>query len=181
MPAPNLRRKGEAIYRRWGCRASRCCIMGLAILQLQGIELKGGLIPEVWHCLWELIHGLTADFMFNHLLFRSLQIKLFWKAENTIQERVFQAHIRSEQMSCWCWKGTHCCSLLPGSSGCWDWNPGCPSSSSPPPSPSLSRQRRGRRVRSSMGLHPPPWTSSWEAHSWCSCGQSAEKGKEVGD
>lgn len=92
--------------------------------------------------------------------------------ENTVQENVFQIsesilNVRSEQMSCWCWKRTHCYSLLPGSSGCWDWNPGCPSSSSPPPSPSLSRQRRGRRVRSSMGLHPPPWTSSWEAHSWC--------------
>lgn len=169
MLAPNLWRKGEAIYERWGCRVSRCCIMGLAILQLQGIKLKGGLIPEVW----ELIHRLTAAFIFTQLLFNSnVYRSSLCGGENTVQENVFQisesiSNVRSEQMSCWCWKRTHCYSLLPGSSGCWDWNPGCPSSSSPPPSPSLSRQRRGRRVRSSMGLHPPPWTSSWEAHSWC--------------
>lgn len=161
MPVPNPWRKGEAIYGWWGCRVSRCCIMGLAILQLQGIKLKGVLIL-VWHCFWELIHRLTAAFIFNHLLFTCIQMKNL-----RFKNVYFKLYIRSEQMSCWCWKRTHCCSLLPGSSGCWDWNPGCPSSSSPPLSPSLSRQRRGRRVRSSMGLHPPPWTSSWEAHSWC--------------
>lgn len=60
--------------------------MGLAILQLQGIKLKGGLIPEVW----ELIHRLTAAFIFTQLLFTMFTDQVFVEEKTRFKKMYFK-------------------------------------------------------------------------------------------